>query len=131
MAENLARLVLSGCPGSSGVLTYRRVQCYLSHHAVADILAEAADDVLFVSLQYSLMEEGEEALASKSNFYIPDEDFFDDLGSQLNYIQACDLVVTSGSICLALSGITAQPCITWGPKRMWTLLGKDKYPGSR
>ena len=128
LAQHPGKTRIVGLSWRSGVLTHRRIQYYLSHHAVADILAEAPDDVLFVSLQYSLLEEEKEALGLEPNMYIPDEDFFDDLASQLNYIQTCDLVVTSGSICLALSGITAQPCITWGPKRVWTLLGGDKYP---
>ena len=128
LSEHPGKTRIVGLSWRSGVLTHRRIQYYLSHHAVKDILKDAPDDVLFVSLQYSLMEEEKEALKLEPNMYIPEEDFFDDLGSQLSYIQACDLVVTSGSICLALAGITAQPCITWGPKRMWTLLGGDKYP---
>ena len=128
LSEYPGKTRIIGLSWRSGVLNYRRNQHYLSHRAVADILKDAPEDVLFVSLQYSLADEEREELGSESNLYIPDEDFFDDLGSQLNYIQACDLVLTSGSVCLALAGITAQPCITWGPKRMWTLLGQDKYP---
>ena len=128
LSEHPGKSRIVGISWRSGVLTRRRIQNYLSYHAVADILEDAPDDVLFVSLQYSLADIEKEELGSEPNLYIPDEEFFDDLGSQLNYIQACDLVVTSGSICLALAGVTAQPCITWGPRRIWTRLGTDKYP---
>ena len=98
---------------------------------MVEIVRDAPDDVLFVSLQYGIKEDEIADLGREPNFWIPDEDFFNDLMAQMNYIQACDVVVTSGSVCLALAGITAQPCITWGPKRMWTLLGEDKYPWFR
>jgi len=52
----------------------------------------------------------------------------DDLLAQIRYIKACDLVFTSGSVCLALAGISAIPCVTWGPRTAWTLLGTEKYP---
>ena len=117
-----------GLSWRSGILTHKRVHYYLSHHAMVEIIRDAPDDILFVSLQYGIKEDEAHDLDQESNFYVPEEDFFNDLMAQLNYIQACDVVVTSGSVCLALAGITAQPCITWGPKRMWTLLGQDKYP---
>ena len=117
-----------GLSWRSGILTHKRIHYYLAHQAVIEMIRGAPDDVLFVSLQYGINEVEVADLALEPNIYIPDEDFYNDLIAQLNYIQTCDLVVTSGSICLALAGITAQPTITWGPKTFWTLLGREKYP---
>ena len=135
--KNLKSRILTQFPGKkrivglswrSGSLTHRRVQYYLSYRAVIDIIHEAPSDVLFVSLQYGLTEEELNQLSGRSNFHIPDADFFNDVASQGDYIQSCDLVVTSASVCLALAGICGTPCITWGPKRNWTMLGSVKYP---
>ena len=121
-----ARLI--GISWRSGALSLKRIHHYISHKAILEIVREAPDDILFVSLQYGIKDEEIADLSLASNVYIPHEDFFDDLTAQTRHIQACDLILTSGSICLALAGITAKPCITWGPRRGWTLLGAEKYP---
>lgn len=112
----------------SGALSHRRVHYYISHNAVLDCMHDAPANILFMNLQYGLSDEEIASLSGLPNFYIPDADFFDDVAAQAEHIQCCDLVVTSASVCLALAGISAVPCVTWGPKRNWTLLGSDKYP---
>ncbi|MDC0882807.1 hypothetical protein OAP65_01835 [Litorivicinus sp.] len=133
----LRESILSKYPGKSrviglswrsGALSLKRIHHYISHKAMLELVREAPDDILFVSLQYGIKDEEISDLSLASNVYIPNEDFFDDLIAQTTHIQACDLILTSGSVCLALAGITAKPCITWGPKRGWTLLGAEKYP---
>ena len=117
-----------GLSWRSGAVTHKRRKHYVSHNAVLDFIHDAPPDVLFLNLQYGLYEEELAALSKLPNFYIPDVDFFDDVVAQAEHIQCCDLVVTSASVCLALAGISAVPCVTWGPKRNWTLLGFGKYP---
>ena len=70
---------------------------------MVEIVRDAPDDVLFVSLQYGIKEDEIADLGREPNFWIPDEDFFYDLIlAQMNYIQACDVVLSSGSVCRAL-----------------------------
>ena len=117
-----------GLSWRSGVLTHKRVQYYLSHKAIIDLIRSAPPEILFVSLQYGIDDDETRDLGQEPNVLIPDEDFLDDLLAQVRYIKACDLVVSSGSVCLALAGISATPCVTWGPSTAWTLLGTGKYP---
>ena len=135
--DELKANILSRFPGTkriiglswrSGSLTHKRLKHYVSHHAVLDWIRDAPSDILFLNLQYGLSSEEEKAFAELPNFHIADADFFDDVMAQAQYIQCCDLVVTSASVCLALAGVSAVPCVTWGPKRNWTLLGSDRYP---
>ena len=109
-----------------GILTHKRVQYYLSHEAIIDLVRSAPPEILFVSLQYGIDDDETRDLGQEPNVYVPDEDFMDDLLAQIRYIKACDLVFTSGSVCLALAGISAIPCVTWGPRTAWTLLGTEK-----
>ena len=128
LQEHPGKKSVVGLSWRSGVLTHKRVQYYLSHQAIIDLLRSAPPEILFVSLQYGIDDDEIRDLGQEPNVLIPDEDFLDDLLAQVRYIKACDLVVSSGSVCLALAGISAIPCVTWGPKSSWTLLGTGKYP---
>ena len=89
-----------GLSWRSGVLTHKRVQYYLSHKAIIDLIRSAPPEILFVSLQYGIDDDETRDLGQEpKRLLIPDEDFLDDLLAQVRYIKACDLVVSSGSVC--------------------------------
>lgn len=119
-----------GLSWRSGVLTYTRVGHYISADAMANIIEEAPDDVLFVSLQYSLTDDERSILEATGQCFCPKEDLFNDVLAQSYYVRCCDLIITSSSVCFGLSGICNVPTITWGPRGMWTLLGSQTtaYP---
>ena len=121
-----------GLSWRSGVLTHKRVQYYLSHQAIIDLLGQRRTKSCLSVFNTVLTMTRLETSVRSQTYSFQMKISLDDLMAQMRYIKACDLVVTSGSVCLALCWDFRASLVSPGdPGGLDPTWYRTSIPGSR